>query len=199
MIKARQQTSFLFDLDGTLVDSVYDHVLAWHDALQEEGIEQMRQGLAAHQAAGAKVARPHFLALLAEGLGKSRQFEEGLLVLEEALELVDRNGERCYLAELHRIRGELLLRQAADRGLLRAATGGKAVVEYERAQIAAEECFDQSIKIAQQQKARSWELRAAMSLVRLRERHPDRDLPLRARFGDARFKIKMFARGERAP
>ena len=39
MIKARQQTSFLFDLDGTLLDSVYDHVLAWHDALQEEGIE----------------------------------------------------------------------------------------------------------------------------------------------------------------
>lgn len=36
---ARTQTSFLFDLDGTLVDSVYDHVLAWHDALQEEGIE----------------------------------------------------------------------------------------------------------------------------------------------------------------
>jgi HAD superfamily hydrolase (TIGR01549 family) len=35
----RQQTSFLFDLDGTLVDSVYDHVLAWHDSLQEEGIE----------------------------------------------------------------------------------------------------------------------------------------------------------------
>ena len=39
MIKARQQTAFLFDLDGTLIDSVYDHVLAWHDALQEEGID----------------------------------------------------------------------------------------------------------------------------------------------------------------
>ncbi|MCA3554583.1 HAD family hydrolase [Aestuariivirga sp.] len=39
MIEARQQTSFLFDLDGTLVDSVYDHVLAWHEALQEEGVE----------------------------------------------------------------------------------------------------------------------------------------------------------------
>ena len=38
-MKARQQTSYIFDLDGTLVDSVYDHVLAWHDALQEEGIE----------------------------------------------------------------------------------------------------------------------------------------------------------------
>lgn len=38
-MEARQQTSFLFDLDGTLVDNVYDHVLAWHDALREEGIE----------------------------------------------------------------------------------------------------------------------------------------------------------------
>ena len=38
-MQARQQTSFLFDLDGTLVDSVYDHVIAWHDALQEEGIQ----------------------------------------------------------------------------------------------------------------------------------------------------------------
>ena len=34
-----RQTSFLFDLDGTLVDSVYQHVLAWHEALQIEGIE----------------------------------------------------------------------------------------------------------------------------------------------------------------
>jgi HAD superfamily hydrolase (TIGR01549 family) len=38
-MKARSPTSFLFDLDGTLVDSVYDHVLAWHSALQSEGIE----------------------------------------------------------------------------------------------------------------------------------------------------------------
>lgn len=39
MIKARQQTAFLFDLDGTLIDSVYDHVLAWHDALRQENID----------------------------------------------------------------------------------------------------------------------------------------------------------------
>ncbi|GJG89273.1 haloacid dehalogenase [Gemmatimonadetes bacterium T265] len=36
---ARVETAFLFDLDGTLVDSVYQHVLAWHEALQAEGIE----------------------------------------------------------------------------------------------------------------------------------------------------------------
>jgi HAD superfamily hydrolase (TIGR01549 family) len=35
----REQGAFLFDLDGTLVDSVYQHVLAWHDALEQEGIE----------------------------------------------------------------------------------------------------------------------------------------------------------------
>ena len=34
----RQETSFLFDLDGTLVDSVYQHVLAWREALATEGI-----------------------------------------------------------------------------------------------------------------------------------------------------------------
>ena len=34
-----QETAFLFDLDGTLVDSVYQHVLAWHEALEAEGIE----------------------------------------------------------------------------------------------------------------------------------------------------------------
>ncbi len=38
-MKARQPASFLFDLDGTLVDSVYDHVMAWNAALQENGIE----------------------------------------------------------------------------------------------------------------------------------------------------------------
>src|SRR5260221_14467128 len=36
---SEQRGAFLFDLDGTLVDSVYQHVLAWHEALEEEGIE----------------------------------------------------------------------------------------------------------------------------------------------------------------
>jgi predicted ATPase len=54
------------------------------------------------------------------------------------------------------------------RGLSRAATGGKAVVEAEPTAVAqAEACFSQSIKIAEQQKAKSWELRAVMSLARL--------------------------------
>jgi beta-phosphoglucomutase-like phosphatase (HAD superfamily) len=35
----RQHTSFVFDLDGTLVDSVYQHVLAWHVAIEMEGFD----------------------------------------------------------------------------------------------------------------------------------------------------------------
>jgi predicted ATPase len=134
---------------------------------QEEAIEQMRQGLAAQRLTGAEVMLPHFLALLAEALGKTRQPEEGLRVLEEALELVHRNGGGNYHAELYRIKGELLLMQAADRGVSR-ATGGKTVVKVKPLVVAqAEGCFHQSIKIAQQQKAKSWELRAITSLARL--------------------------------
>ena len=134
----------------------------------EEAIQQMRQGLAAQQATGTQVLLPHFMALLAEALAKSGQAEEGLLISEEALVVADRTGEGYYQAELYRIKGELLLTQARSRGLSRAATGGKAVFETEPPSVVqAEGCFNQSIKIAQQQKAKSWELRAVMSLARL--------------------------------
>jgi len=134
----------------------------------EEAIEQMRQALVALQATGTELVRPHFLALLAEALDKVRQAEEGLRVLEEALAVVHRNGERYYQAELYRLKGELLLKQSTARAVSRAAAGGKAVVETEPpALTSAEGCFNQSIKIAQQQTAKSLELRTVMSVARL--------------------------------
>jgi len=135
---------------------------------QEEGIQQMGEGLAAHRLTGAEVILPHFLAVLVEAFAKTRQVDEGLRVLEEALAVVHRNGERYYLAELYRIKGDLILLQATDRGLSRAARSGVPVLEARRSEVAeAEACFHQSIKIARQQKAKSWELRAGMSLARL--------------------------------
>jgi DNA-binding winged helix-turn-helix (wHTH) protein/predicted ATPase len=110
---------------------------------REEGIEQMRQGLALHQATGAKVLRPHFLTLLGGALGKSGQTGEGLHLLDEALETAQRNRDENYLAEIYRVKGELL---------------------------AAEDCFELSLKIARQQQAKSWELRTATSLARLYQR-----------------------------
>ncbi len=135
---------------------------------QKEAIEQMRQGLAAQEATGTELERPHFLALLAEALGKNGQTEEGLRKLEKALSLVHQNGEREYQAELYRLKGELLLMQATGRRIPRGNRRGKAVVYTELPEVAqAKEYFHQSIRFAQQQKAKSWELRAVLSLARL--------------------------------
>ena len=128
----------------------------------------MREGLAAYQATGTELMRPHFLALLAEALAKARHVEEGLRILEEALAVVHRNGERYYQAELYRLKGELLLMQATGRGRLASGYRWKRCGRGRAPAVAqAEACFNQSIKIAQQQKAKSWELRAVMSLARL--------------------------------
>ena len=118
----------------------------------ETPIENMRQGLAARQATGTELMRPHMLALLAEALSKTRQTDEGLHVLEEALAVADRTGERYYDAELYRLKGELLLMQYISRSA--------EVIQVEQ-------CFHRSIQIARQQQAKSLELRASTSMARL--------------------------------
>ena len=116
---------------------------------EAEGIAQMRQGLVAFQATEAELHRPYFLGLLAEVYGKIGQPEEGLTVLVEALDTVNKTEERNWEAELHRVKGELLLMQQ-----------GQKVGE-------AEECFRQALDTARRQQAKSFELRASMSLSRL--------------------------------
>ena len=120
----------------------------------EEGVAQIRQGLAARRATGTELYRPWFLALLAEAYGKVWQAAEGLVVLAEALAVVDKTGERFWEAELHRLQGELTLQ---SRG-----SGLPSTVEAE-----AEQCFHQALAVARTQQAKSWELRAATSLARL--------------------------------
>jgi predicted ATPase len=66
----------------------------------EEGIAQIRQGLVSVRAMKSEVARPYYLALLAEAYGKVGQTEKGLSVLAEALEAVNKTGTRWYEAEL---------------------------------------------------------------------------------------------------
>jgi predicted ATPase len=75
--------------------------------------------------------------------------EAGLTVLAEALRHGEHTGERYYEAEIHRLKGALLLQQSSDH------------------HPEAETCFHQAISIAQSQQAKSWELRAATSLARL--------------------------------
>jgi DNA-binding winged helix-turn-helix (wHTH) protein/predicted ATPase len=83
----------------------------------EEGIAQIRQGLAAFRATGAELATVRFSALLAEAWGKVGQPEEGLHVLAQALAVVNKGGECDYEVELYRLKGELTLqKQSGVRG-----------------------------------------------------------------------------------
>ena len=74
----------------------------------------MRQGLVAFRTTGQELWQPYFLALLAEGYGVVGQPKEGLAVLAESLVRVEKTGERWYEAELHRLKGQLLLQQPSD-------------------------------------------------------------------------------------
>jgi predicted ATPase len=116
-----------------------------------DGIAMLRQGLSDWVATGAETHRTYFLGLLAEALAKGGQIEEGLEVLAEALAMMNGTGTVFHGAELHRLRGEFLLRQ-----------DGKQAAYPE-----AEECFLQAFAVARKQQAKSLELRAAMSLARL--------------------------------
>ncbi len=91
------------------------------------------------------------LGLLAEALGQIGQIEEALQTLDEALTIVKHRDERWFEANLHRIKGDLLQKSGAEASVIEAA-------------------YQQAITIAQRQAAKSWELRATLSLARLWQR-----------------------------
>jgi predicted ATPase len=113
------------------------------------GLDQMRQGLAAIVATGHTLSQQIYLVLLAEAAWHTGQVEEGLRLVAEALAALQASGRGDMLAEAYRVQGELLLRHAVP------DTGQ------------AEASLQQALTIARRQQAKSWELRAAMSLTRL--------------------------------
>jgi predicted ATPase len=113
------------------------------------GGEQLRQGLATYQTIGARLWVPYFLALLAEVQGRAGQAAEALALLHDALARVATTGERWFEAELHRLKGELLLALSPEHAA------------------EAEACLRRALVVARDQAARLWELRAAASLAQL--------------------------------
>jgi predicted ATPase len=113
------------------------------------GIADIREAMERRRATGIGAVWPWFFALLADGYGALGQIDDGLNALEEALEWVQRNDERLYAAEAHRIKGELLLAQQTPDPA------------------AAEKCFKHALTVARDQQAKSFELRAAMSMSRM--------------------------------
>jgi predicted ATPase len=119
--------------------------------------------------------------VLAEAYGKAEQPQEGLGLIEEALTLVNNTGERFWEAELYRVKGQLTLQQLAVGSWQLAVPGTQPLTPSTQAEAEAEACFLKAIATAQQQHAKSLELRAVMSLVRLRryqaQQHALRNMP----------------------
>ncbi len=82
-------------------------------------------------------------------MGRAGRYEEGRAALEEAFLFTDRTGQQYYQAELHRLKGELLI--------------GHDIANAP----AAEQSFHSALDISRKQRAKSWELRASNSLARL--------------------------------
>ena len=113
----------------------------------QEGMAQMREGMAAHQSVGVRLDLSGKLGSLAEAQAKAGRPGEGLTTLAEALALVEQTDERHWEAELYRLRAELLLMQGDDAG--------------------AEASLQKAVEVARRQQAKSWELRATVSLYHL--------------------------------
>ena len=109
-------------------------------------------------AGGVKRRNSWFLGVLAEGLAGAEQLTEALATIDEALAQADRSGQHWCITELYRVKGELLLQEAGDQSIP-----------------AAEDCLQRALGIAQEQGALFWELRAALSLARLRIRQDQQD------------------------
>jgi len=118
------------------------------------GLPLLRGGLEAYRAAGADQWIPYFFGLLARACEIAGQLDESLVLIDDALRIVERTGERWFEAELHRHKGQLLLRQGHSQ--------------------TAEELYDKALSIAREQEAKLWELRAAMSFARLRRARSQR-------------------------
>jgi serine/threonine protein kinase len=129
----------------------------WAQALLGDwgaGAIRIRQGIAAYLANGAAMMQPYFLGLLAESLELGGQFDEGQDVLARALSIVEETGERYYEAELHRLRGELLVKSTGRADRTDEARAG----------------FQSALEVARRQQALSLELRAAISAAQLARR-----------------------------
>ena len=144
------------DLDAQVIRYIPDLRLSDPQATQAVTLRQLlshTSGLPADEQwpqqvpATAKLYMPYHIALLAAACEIAGQIEEGVSLLDDALQLVGRMGECWFAAELNRHKGELLLRQGRSE--------------------AAEELYREALNVAKEQAAKLWELRAATSLARL--------------------------------
>ncbi|MSP12703.1 MAG: adenylate cyclase, partial [Chloroflexi bacterium] len=176
----------------------FDYYLKWCHILQawarakiqpsSENVEELREYITAFQENRSGLRLPYYYSLLVERQGAAGDFEAGLNQVAAALAIGQQTGEVWWDAELHRLKGELLLASTGKESVVRFAGPGSRPIkigarglaakrppawtrskptESGAQQGAAQACFEQAIAIARGQGARSLELRATTSLSRL--------------------------------
>jgi predicted ATPase len=153
-MKARAEARLRLSIEwgypaGKALSEIY---LGWADAIAgdlERGIERIRKYMTELEASGCEYMHDRCLSFIAVALSRMGRFDEALKAIDESFSFTHRTGQHYYEAELHRLKGELLLARNPSDGAR------------------AERCFRSAIEIAHEQQARSWELRAATSLARL--------------------------------
>jgi predicted ATPase len=123
--------------------------LRFADQRSDSALDALRESIVAIPRMGIHVITPYLMTLLARAYRRAGKIDDGLEVLDDARASLDARGERWWEAEIQRLRGEFSLSQSAEN-----ATD-------------AELCFERALDISRNQEAKSLELRAAMSLVRL--------------------------------
>jgi tetratricopeptide (TPR) repeat protein len=127
------------------------------------GVEDLRAAAALFESSGLKLTKPLLLALLAGGALRRGSLSEGLIAVEQGLHLTHTTLDRFYEPQLWRLKGELLLAQSKEKKKTARSASRNAQVKE------AEQCFQDALKIAHERRARSLELRAALSLARLEQ------------------------------
>jgi predicted ATPase len=127
----------------------YDGWLRWNSADRETGMAEMHEGMAQMRMQQQEIFMPLLMTLFAETEAEAGQPNAALATLDTQLATIARSGQRWFLAEVHRVRGEILLKcRPGD-------------------SVAAETAFTHAIDIARNQRAKLFELQAAVSLAQL--------------------------------
>ena len=121
----------------------------------EAGRTMLTRGIEGFRRTGSELNLPHFLSMLADAHMRAGDPKAGLDVIEEALATAAKNDDRVWEPELHRLKGEMLLRL------------GESTSDGTDVRDASEAALRTAIEVAARQKSRSLELRAAVSLARL--------------------------------
>ena len=140
-----------------------------------QGIVRLQKAITAQRASGFGMFYPTNLAALAMACSAANRFDEGLSALTKAEAIAEEHEEYYHVADIYRLRGELLLKRRAERSGAK-QTGPREASETNDSVVAeAQGCFEHAIEVAREQSAKSFELRATTSLARLLAEQRDRD------------------------